>query len=406
MTQKHARRLRAAALLAAGAALLAGSGPAAAQSLLASRGLGYVIPPVDARARGLGGAGLALPGGGLSLVNPAAVAAFPAPAITVSFQPDFYTASIPGAESDGSTARFPLLHAVFPFGRSWTFSAGFGSYLDQTWSVERADTLQLAERDVEFTDRFISRGGVTRLRGGAAYSVTERLTVAVAADLYTGSVRDTLSRRFAPGDTLVTRRVDLSPASYGTSFTYRGIGAAAGVRWVPSDALHLAAAVSVGGTLEARPAEGDSVSAGRDYPLPLTLDVGASGRLAPRALLVLNAQWAGWSAADDELATTGGARDSWTVAGGVEMGPATPAQRSFPVRVGARYGRLPFRWGSTSEGNAFPDERALTAGLGARLAGGAAQVDLAGERGWRGGGDAVLDESYWRLGLSLTLLGR
>ncbi|HEX2189410.1 MAG TPA: hypothetical protein VHG51_10955 [Longimicrobiaceae bacterium] len=411
MTQTHTsslrgRRLRAASLLAVGAALLAGSGPAAAQSLLASRGLGYVNPPVDARARGLGGAGLALPGGGLSLVNPAAIAALPAPAITVSFQPDFYDATLPGGESDGSTARFPLLHAVFPFGQRWTFSAGYGSFVDQTWAVERLDTLRLGEREVEFTDRFISRGGVTRLRAGAAYSVTERFSVAAAADLYTGSVRDTLSRRFAPGDSLLSRRVDLAPASYGTAFTYRGLGAAAGVRWVPTDALNLAAAVALGGTLEARPAEGDSVSVGRDYPLPLTFDVGASGRVAPRALVVLNAQWAGWSTADDELAATGGARDSWTVAGGVEMGSATPGQRTFPVRVGARYARLPFRWGPASEGNDFPDERALTAGLGARLAGGAAQVDLAAERGWRGGDAAALDESYWRLGLSLTLLGR
>jgi hypothetical protein len=74
--------------------------------------------------------------------------------------------------------------------------------------------------------------------------------------------------------------------------------------------------------------------------------------------------------------------------------------------VGARYATLPFRWGPESAGAAFPSEKALTAGLGARLAGGAAQVDLGGERGWRGGGDSVLDESYWRMTLSLTLLGR
>jgi long-subunit fatty acid transport protein len=406
MMNRQTRILRgAAAALLAAAGLLAEGAPAAAQSLLASRGLGYVNPPVDGRARGLGGAALALPGGGLSLVNPAAISALPAPAITMAFQPDFYTSALPGQDTDGTTARFPLLNAVFPFGTRWTFSAGFGSYLDQTWAVETSDTLSLPGRRVAVTDRFASRGGVTRIRGGAAYSFTERLSVGVGADLYTGSVRDTLSRRFAATDT-VSGRGDLVGASYSTEWSYRALGASLGVRWVPSDALNLAASVSAAGTLEGRPAEDDSLSVGRDYSLPLTFDVGASGRVTPNALVVLNAQWAGWSAANEDLARVGGARDAWMVAGGVELGNTTAGVRSFPLRVGARYATLPFRWGPESAGAAFPDEKALTAGLGARLAGGAAQVDLGGERGWRGGGDSVLDESYWRMTLSLTLLGR
>lgn len=407
MMNRQTRIVRgAAALLLAGAALLAGSAPAAAQSLLASRGLGYVNQPIDGRARGLGGAALALPGGGLALINPAAIAALPAPGITMAFQPDFYTSALPGQDTDGSTARFPLLNAVFPFGTRWTFSAGFGSYLDQTWAVENGDTLRLPGREVEFVDRFTSRGGVTRIRAGGAYSFTERFAVGVGADLYTGSVRDTLSRRFARGDTTGDGN-DLVSASYSTEWSYRALGASLGMRWVPTDALSLAASVTAAGTLEGRPTdEDDSVSVGRDYALPLTFDVGASGRVTPGALVVLNAQWAGWSAADEDLARVGGARDSWMVAGGVELGSSTPEERSFPVRVGARYATLPFRWGPQSAGAAFPSEKALTAGLGARLAGGAAQVDLGGERGWRGGGDSVLDESYWRMTLSLTLLGR
>jgi hypothetical protein len=40
------------------------------------------------------------------------------------------------------------------------------------------------------------------------------------------------------------------------------------------------------------------------------------------------------------------------------------------------------------------------------LGGGAASVDLSGERGWRGGDSAGIDESFWRVSLSLSLLGR
>jgi hypothetical protein len=408
MKSPQTHRFRAAAaLLAAGAALLGASAPAAAQSLLASRGLGYVNPPVDGRALALGGVGLGLPGGGLSLVNPAGIAAYPAPAISFAFQPDFYDGTLPGEAVEGSTARFPLLHAVFPVGARWAFSAAYGSYLDQNWAVERADSLRLPGRTVGYTDRFASRGGVTRIRLGTAYSITERLSLGVAGDLYTGGVRDTLSRRFARTDSLVPGVVDLLPASYAEEWSYRGLGGSVGVRWAPSDALNVGAAATLGGTLEARPAQDTAgAPAGQDYTLPLTFDVGVSGRVAQRAVVVLGAQWAGWSTADAELAAMGGARDSWTVSGGLELAPADLAARAFPVRVGARYSALPFRWGTAQEGNAFPDEMALTGGLGARLAGGQAQVDLGAERGWRGGDDAVLDESYWRLNLSLTLLSR
>ncbi len=400
----------AAALAALGAACLGGGArPAGAQSLLASRGLGYPIQPLDARAQGLGGVGLGLPGGELSLVNPAGIAALPAPAISLTFQPDFYSSRAGGTDSDGTTARFPLLHAAFPLGR-WTAAFAYGAYLDQTWAVEHADSLRLPGRTLAVTDRFASHGGVTRLRASGAYSFSERLSVGVSADLFTGSVRDTLTRVFERPDTVVTGISIPVSSSYEAEWGYQGLGGSLGVRWVPTDALSLGAAVSGGAKLRARPiGDADSVGSalvGKDYTLPLTFDVGASGRVTQGATLALAGRWAGWSTADDELAAVGGARDSWTVSGGVEFDAARQDRRSFPLRVGARYSALPFRWGTGAAASEFPAERAVTAGLGARLAGGAALVDLAGERGWRGGGSATLDESYWRLSLSLTLLGR
>lgn len=73
------------------------------------------------------------------------------------------------------------------------------------------------------------------------------------------------------------------------------------------------------------------------------------------------------------------------------------------MRVGGRYAELPFRWSADVE---FPDERAVTGGIGMLFSGGAAALELGGERGWRGGSAAGLDESFWRMSLSLSLLGR
>jgi hypothetical protein len=401
------RFLRALPPLAALAAVAAGSAaPAHAQSLFASRGLGYPSQPLEGRARALGGVALGLPGYNLSLVNPAGAAGVPAPALLVAFQPDFFTSRLGEQENRSSTARFPLIHAAFPFAERWSASVGYGALLDQNWGARQADSVRLSGRSLGVTDSLASQGGVGRFRAGAAYRAGERLSVGAALDLYTGSTRYSLSRFFEADPTGQTSSV---PAVQSREWTYSGVGGALGVHWIPVPALHLAAAVSAGGSLDAEP-QGDSTVAGtgRSYSIPVMLHAGASGRVAPGAMVALSGEWSGWSALDPELVASGGARDAWSLSGGVEWD--TPdreeAGPAFPLRVGARYAALPFRWGSTAGGNEFPTERALTAGGGARLAGGAALADLAVERGWRGGGGAVLDESYWRLTLSLTLLGR
>ena len=66
--------------------------------------------------------------------------------------------------------------------------------------------------------------------------------------------------------------------------------------------------------------------------------------------------------------------------------------------------RLPFRWDGAD--SAFPDERALTAGIGARLGRGAAMLDAAVERGTRGGDAAGFEEPFWRGSVSVTLFAR
>ena len=396
-----------AAVAALGFLALGGSVRAAsAQSLFASRGLGYLNAPLDGRARGLGGVGTGLPGANLSLVNPAGIAGLQAPAILVAFQPDFYSSDAGGASNSGTTARFPLIQVAAPFGTRWAASAGYGTYLDQSWSAERQDTLSFTGRaPVTVTDRFVSRGGVARLRLGGAYGVTERIAIGAGLDIFTGELRDTLTR-VLNADTALGGTV-FTPSRQGTAWGYRGVGGTVGARWTPVEALNLAAAVSFGGQLRARPT-GDSVSklglSGKEYTLPVTVNAGASGRVSVGALLAVSGEWARWSASDADLAAVGGARDSWSLAGGVEWDGSREGRSSFPVRVGARYSALPFRWQGT--GSDFPTEKALTAGLGGRLAGGAAMIDLAGERGWRGGSSAGLDERYWRLTASLTLLAR
>lgn len=383
---------RAVALCAA--LLLLGAGVAAAQSLLANRGLGLVIEPADARAAGMGGVQLGLAQSEFSWVNPADLIGMPAPGMRFAFQYDDFTSDFGAISLDGSTARFPVLQVATPIGERLAVSVGFGGFLDQNFAVQRDTSLVVGSDTTAVLDRLTSEGGVARLRFGAAYEVIEGLAVGVGMDVYTGDVEQSFGRRFFGEGT---------PACCTARWEYSGLGAVAGLTWTPSEAARLAVAASFGGTLEA---ESDSASAVGSYDLPVTLHAGGSARVAPTLLATLSGDWAGWSTLDARLEDVGGARDSWSVRGGLEWDGIQLRDRPVPIRLGGRHSALPFSWGQPLAPTEGSTERAITSGIGLVLGGGATLTDVALERGWRGGDGAGLEESFWRVILSVTVLGR
>jgi hypothetical protein len=258
--------------------------------------------------------------------------------------------------------------------------------------VERTDSIDITGERLGVLDRFRSSGGVARLRAGTGYRVLPRLDVGAAVDVYSGALRDTVYRIFTGGG--------IASSVTGTTYEWQGVGFSAGARW-RGNALSLSAAISGGGSLTA--AAQDSGVASKDYSLPVQLDAGGSARIAQQTTLALAARGQGWCAANVEGASSGGARDATQVTGGIEYEALRFMGRPVPLRLGGRYAQLPFRFNDAGD---FVDERAGTAGIGMVFGGGAAQLDLSGERGWRGGDAAGLDESFWRVSLSLSLLGR
>jgi hypothetical protein len=386
------RFLGAAAAAVALSVLSAGDAPA--QSLLSVRGLGLPLEPVDARARGMGGLPIGLPEPGMSLVSPADAVGLPAAGLSVTFQADEVSAQAGDQATDFTTARFPVIQLAFPIGERLVGTLGYAAVLDQNWAVTRDDSIDIAGTRLGVTDRFRSNGGVARLRGGVGYRALPRLDVGAAVDLYTGAVRDSVFRLFPPTS-------GLGSTVTGTTYEWQGLGLSAGARW-RGEGFSLSAALSGGATLTAEPQ--DSGVVGKDYSLPLQVDAGASARIAQQALVAVSARWTGWSGLEEDLsAGSGGARDATQLAGGLEYEGLRFIGRPVPLRLGARLSQLPFRW---DEGSEFVDERAVTGGLGIIFAGGGANLDLSAERGWRGGDAAGFDESFWRVSLSLSLLGR
>ena len=370
---------------------------AGAQSLFSTRGLGVPVEPVDARARALGGIGVGLLGWTGSMVNPAEAAGTPRRGISAAIQPSRRSVEFDGNSDVLGGTRFPLVRAVLPFRERVGVAVGYGGFLDQGWAVTSETMVPLGDRQIRAVDLIESSGGVAQARLDVAYLVTPSVGVGIGAGMYTGRLERVVSRTFPDTSAIEGFR---SVAAW----NYQAPSLTAGAWWEPLSILKIGASVTWAGELRAEPEEG--TTHGVRVDLPLQFAAGASGQLAPGLLAVIGGRWAGWSSVEDGFGDPDIAADTWEVGGGLEWSGGQALARPFPLRLGARYARLPFR----VEG-ASPAEWALALGFGSVLArddvGPRAVIDAAIERGRRGDAAATgLTESFWRFTVSMSLFGQ
>ncbi len=394
--------------------LLAALGPAplAAQSLLATSGLGVPVPPLDARARALGGVPTGLFGFDLSLGNPADAADVLYRGGMASVQPYSRSDELNGQKATTSGARFPLLRVLYP-NRRFVFSLGYGGFLDQNWAVTDRTVGQFGGDTATVVDVASSIGGISQLRLGASYLLSPRLAVGAAFGLYTGSVTRTITRLFP--DSAQGSFLNFNSQ---TAWGFHGPLASAGFRADLGSIVRVAGAFTWSGTLKADSSKGSAQP--RTYQMPLQGEFGASAILAPSLALTAGGSWEGWSKTTFAPADLPGtctttvcppsflSRNTWSYGAGLEYGGTRAGIRTFPFRIGYHYAQLPFY----APGDKLPTEKSGTIGMGMRIGGSenspAAQFDGALERGSRGGGPSSgpLSESFWRLTFSLAIFGR
>lgn len=399
------------AFLAAAACALALAAPAsvAGQSLLATRGLGVPAPPLDARARALGGVPTGLFGFDLSLGNPADAADVRYRGGMATLQPFSRTDELDGQRASTSGARFPVLRLLYPAGR-FVASVGYGGFLDQSWAVSTTGTATFAGQTTTVQDIVRSTGGISQLRLGTSYTLTPRLALGAAFGLYTGNVSRQVTRDFP--DSTSSQFIGFSTR---TQWGFHGPLAAVGARADIGSVLRVGAGVTWSGTLKADSSAG--AASPRSYEMPLLAEAGISGILAPELTLAIGGQWGSWSRTKfgEGVSCPAGtcttallARDAYSVGAGLEYGGTHSGVRTFPFRLGYRYAQLPFY----ASGEKLPSEHAASVGAGMRVGGTedspAAQLDAAIERGSRSGGPSAtsLSESFWRFTFSLAVFGR
>jgi hypothetical protein len=359
--------------------------------LLGNAGLGRPLQPLDARARGMGGAAVALHGANLSMVNPSSMLGLAVPGVWMTFMPETRTVNSDIAQGEINTADFPLARMVIPFRQTWAVGVGFGSYLSQNWSAQFVDTLQLSTGDVPYQETRSSEGGISQIRLEVARRVSERWSLGLGGIYYFGKTALTVERAFS---------TDANFRGYLASdgIEYDGWGLAAGAEWRPMPEMIVGVAGSWGAGLKL---EADSSGAQKEFDQPIALDLGASWRLTPDFILALAAGWTQWSKLSDQLPEPG-ASDDWRFALGGELRLLGNETTRVDGRLGARLERLPFRLRRGA-----PWERAVSLGLGTLFRGGLGRIDAAFELGKRGQKDTnEIEETFSRWTITLSVFSR
>jgi len=373
----------------------AAAAPLQAQSLFATRGLGVPLNAADARVSALGGIGVGLLGFHPAVTNPAELAGLSRRGVTAAFQPTDVDVDVEGTADGTSGTRFPLLSAVFPLTPRLVTGVAFGGYLDQTWGVAQETTIDVGGRDVTATDNITSTGGIAQMRLQAGYALSPTFSVGVGAGLLTGSVERRVRRTFA--DTSVT----LSTYDQRTNWRFFAPLVSVGARWEPSELIRVGASLMAGTDLDAT---ADSVDDGeRIYGAPLEFAAGASARLSSVLLVTAGGAWSRMPSTEGGIETHATMR----FGGGLEYEGVRRGQRTFPVRLGARWTGLPY----AASGEEQPTEWGIGGGLGFRLgdpANPAAVVDFGVERGERSGLSGItldqgVTEKLWRFTVSLSV---
>jgi hypothetical protein len=335
------------------------------------RGLGFPMRQLSTHAIGSGGAfGLF---DSESSENPAALGAATALTSIFTASQAFRSVDNPAGTASNRDTRFPQLMIVGPVrqtGAALGFS--YSGYTDRDFTIVSSNTIDLRGVPVGVTDSFSSRGGLSDLRLAGAYRVHDRWTFGAGFHVITGSNRLQSRQTFADSSYLrSTQRAEVS---------YAGLGISGGVIRQLGPNFAVAALARWDGHVNV---DRDSARVG-SVDLPYTFGFGMRWHPVPKLDLATQTLVRTWSAANSDLLQQGGvgAKNTFEVALGAEYTPDLKRPYRRPLRLGARYGKLPFPLVAGTE----PHEYAVSAGSGIRFAQQRGGIDLALEHVWRAEG--------------------
>lgn len=363
--------------------------------MFGTRAVGFPSRWLSARARGTAGAfGIFDPQSG---INPAALSQATRVAVNFVATPGSRHWETPSGDATLKETRFPMVGLVGPIPKHpFWLGISFGSYADRDFRLVTSDTIQIQEPPVGPIDSAVvfdtlqSLGGMNEIRLAVAYDKLRGTSLGGAFYLLTGSSRIDARRSFDDSSFSHIRQT--------AELSFSGVGFAVGIVQQVSKGLRVAASVRSDGSATIK--QDSSETASGHIDLPYTFAAGMQLTLNKKLTAAAQGVYRTWSGANSDLIQLGGigAVNSWDLSLGGEYLTNIKRPTQLPIRLGARYGRLPFPL--ATDGN--PDEFSLTGGTGLRFANDRAGVDLSLERAWRKQ-DTGFKEQAWLLSVGVTV---
>ncbi|HET7470999.1 MAG TPA: hypothetical protein VFJ81_15045 [Gemmatimonadales bacterium] len=350
------------------------------------RGLGMPGRPLSTRAFSAGGAfGLF---DGESGLNPAALGRVSALGADFTSLQDFRHVENPAGSRSVRENRFPFIAIAGPIKRfPAVLGLSFANYTSRDFTLATADTLPLRDVLVPVFDTLSSRGGLSDLRAAGSLRIHDAWIVGVGLHVITGSARMRFHRSFADSS--------FQALTQSSELSYAGVGMDLGVIRNFGPKFSLAATARSDGHVNV---DRDSARVST-IDLPYSFGFGLRWRARPKIELASQVLTHTWSAANSDLLEQGGvgSKNNYEASFGLEYTPdlRRPARR--PLRLGVRYGTLPFLLDTGEQ----PKEFGISAGTGIRFAQERAGVDLGLEHVWRSAG--AFKERTFLVNLGVTV---
>ena len=370
---------------------------AAQASIFGVRGPGFPGRPYSAAAIGAGGSlGLFDP---QSQLSPASLGPLQTGAGSFTLLGDFRSVDTPAGSARTRDFRFPNVFITAPIRhQKYAFGVGATTYTDRDFTLAVRDSVVLRDSVRTYTDTTRSRGGLSDLQLAFAIRTMPKTTVGLAFHLITGT--DRLVARRAFDDTsyaVVLQSAELSTTAFGVAVgATRDLGSK-----VTLSALvrkDFTARVSVDSARY-----GGATSLGADYGLPWTFAGAGLFRVSPLLQVATQAVYRTWASANQGMVALGapGASNSLELSVGGELTSRVRRTTQFPLRLGLRYGTLPFLIG---DGPTYqPHEFAVSVGTGLRFAKQRGGIDVSLERAWRSASGSDISERAWLLSTGFSI---
>ena len=308
------------------------------------RGLGMPGRALSARAFSTGGAFAMFDVE--SSVNPASLGRATALSAGFNVLQDYRDVENPAGSASTRETRFPHLTVAGPARvLPAVLGLSYSMYTNRDFTLASVDTAVLRGTLVPVTDTLASRGGLSDLRLAGAYRLSDAWIVGAGFHVITGSNRLRARRTFS--DT--TYQV----STESTELSFAGVGLSLGVIRNFGPRFSVAGSVRYDGKLNV---DRDSTRIGT-VDLPYSFGVGVRWRAQPKIELASQVIVKTWSGANSDLLAQRGNGAQNTVEASLGMEFSNPRRPTrTPIRLGARYGTLPF---TLVPGRAAPRVRRL-----------------------------------------------